>query len=481
MTLSQDPRQPQRPRRRKSDGLWSPERRNLTVGLVLTITLVAFEALAVSTVMPIVANELHGIELYGWVFTAFMLGSLIGIVLVGGLIDRRGLGGPFAAGIGLFAIGLIVGGLAPSMEVLVAARFVQGLGAGTVPPIAYVAIGRSLPEHLRPHMFATLSTAWVLPGVLGPALAGIVGEAFGWRWVFLGLLPLIIVSSSIAFPAVRRVGPNLSESANAATLRERAPLAIVVALGTGLLLAGMTSGQPTLIVVLGVAGAALAIFALRRLTPPGTLTAARGLPTAVLMRGIITFAFFAVDAYVALALVEWRGLRPAEAGIALTAATISWTAGSWTQARLSSRFAPERFVRVGLLVLVAGIASFELVLLPSVTPWIAIPTLALAGYAMGLAYSPLALIVLREAPAGEQGRASSAISLTDSLGTALGTGITGALVAASVRSVGDPSTGLAAGFGVAIAVTVLGVVIGGRLHGVAAREPVSGALAAPGS
>ena len=81
---------------------------------------------------------------------------------------------------------------------------------------------------------------------------------------------------------------------------------------------------------------------LRRLTPTGTLRAARGLPTAVLMRGIITFAFFAVDAYVALALVEWRGLRPAEAGIALTAATISWTAGSWTQARLSSRYSSAR-------------------------------------------------------------------------------------------------------------------------------------------
>ena len=90
------------------DGLWSAGRRSLTVGLVLTITLVAFEALAVSTIMPIVADELRGIELYGWVFTAFMLGSLIGIVLVGGLIDHRGLGGPFAAGIGLFAIGLIV-------------------------------------------------------------------------------------------------------------------------------------------------------------------------------------------------------------------------------------------------------------------------------------------------------------------------------------------------------------------------------------
>jgi len=451
------------------------------VGLVLTITLVAFEALAVSTVMPIVARELNGIELYGWVFTAFMLGSLIGIVLVGGLIDRRGLGGPFAAGIALFAVGLIVGGLAPSMEVLVGARFVQGLGAGTVPPIAYVAIGRSLPEHLRPQMFATLSTAWILPGVVGPALAGIVGETLGWRWVFLGLLPLIVVSASIAFPAVRTIGPDPNDAPNAATLRDRAPLAILVALGTGLLLAGLTSGEPMLLVVLGIGGTILGLFALRRLTPGGTLRAARGLPATVLMRGVITFAFFAVDAYVALALVEWRGLSAAQAGIALTAATLSWTAGSWTQAKFSKRWPPERFVRAGVMVLVVGLASFAIVLVPSISPWVALPTFAVAGYAMGLAYSPLALIVLREAPTAEQGRASSAISLTDSLGTALGTGITGALVAASVRSTGNPAGGLAVGFGVAVVVALLGVALSGRLHEVTAEDPVGNVAVARGA
>jgi MFS family permease len=471
----------EKPTPKSHDGLWAPGRRSLIVGLVLTITLVAFEALAVSTVMPIVADELNGIELYGWVFTAFMLGSLIGIVIVGGLIDRRGLGGPFAAGIALFATGLIVGGLAPSMEVLVGARFVQGLGAGTVPPIAYVAIGRSLPEHLRPQMFATLSTAWILPGVVGPALAGIVGETLGWRWVFLGLLPLIVVSAAIAFPAVRTIGPDPDDAPNAATLRDRAPLAILVALGTGLLLAGLTSGEPVLLVVLGIGGAVLGLFALRRLTPEGTLRAARGLPATVLMRGVITFAFFAVDAYVALALVEWRGLSAAQAGIALTAATVSWTAGSWTQAKFSKRWPPERFVRAGVMVLVVGLASFGIVLVPTISPWVALPTFAVAGYAMGLAYSPLALIVLREAPAAEQGRASSAISLTDSLGTALGTGITGALVAASVRSTGNPAAGLAIGFGVAVGVALLGVALSGRLHGVTTGEPVRNVAVAPGA
>jgi MFS family permease len=481
MSVSQSPERPVRPAGPVDDGLglWTAGRRNLTVGLVLTVTLVAFEALAVSTIMPIVARELHNLQLYGWVFTAFMLGSLIGIVVVGGIIDRRGLGTPFAVGIVLFATGLIVGGLAPSMEVLVAGRFLQGLGAGTVPPIAYVAIGRSLPERLRPQMFATLSTAWVIPGLLGPAIAGLVGDSVGWRWVFLGLLPLIAISAGIAYPQVRRVGPG-APSDTAATLRQRLPLALVVAVGTGLLLGGLTSGQPGLLVVLGTTGATLAILALRQLTPPGTLRAARGLPAAVLIRGIITFAFFAVDAYIALALVEWRGLSATEAGISLTAATLTWTGGSWIQARLSSRYPPERFVQAGIAVLIAGLATFMVVLFPQFSPWWSIPTVGLAGLGMGLAYSPLALIVLREAAGAEQGRASSALSLTDSLGTALGTGITGAAVAASVRDTGAPLRGLLVGFSIAIGVAALGLVLSSRLRvaarpsGVASPVPATG-------
>jgi MFS family permease len=466
-------------------GLWSPAYRKLTVGLVLTITLVAFEALAVATVMPIVAQELGDLELYGWVFTAFMLGSLIGIVVIGGLIDRRGLGAPFAAGIGLFAVGLVMGGLAPNMAVLVAARFIQGVGAGAIPPIAYVAIGRSLPERLRPQMFAVLSTAWVLPGVLGPVIAGVVGETVGWRWVFLGLLPLIGLAAAISFSAVHGVGPALEaasgEAAAAASLRRRVPLALVVAAGTGLFLAGLTSGEAVPLVGSVLVGVALAVPALARLTPAGTLRAARGLPAAVLMRGVLTFTFFGVDAYVALALVGWRGQTAIEAGISLTAATLAWAAGSWIQARNSRRWHPARFVRAGLMVVLVGLSAFLLVLAPAASPWLAIPFFGLAGLGMGLAYAPLTLIVLREAPVQEQGSASSALSLTDALGTALGTGVTGAIVAASVRQSGEPVLGLAVGFIVAIAVGLLGLALTGRLRTRDARAPVVGAVAVPGS
>src|ERR1700746_1170638 len=135
-------------------GLRAPQRRAMTVGLVLTVTFVASEALAVVTVMPVVARDLGGLRLYGWVFSGFMLGSVIGIVAAGREADRRGPAVPFVAGVALFGSGLALAGLAPSMGVLVAGRVLQGLGAGAVPSVAYAAIGRLFPGPLQARIVA---------------------------------------------------------------------------------------------------------------------------------------------------------------------------------------------------------------------------------------------------------------------------------------------------------------------------------------
>jgi len=444
-------------------GLWSPARRGLTVGLVLTITLVAFEALAVSTIMPLVARDLGGLPLYGWVFSAFFLGSLLGIAIVGGVIDRVGLALPLGVGLLLFGVGLIAGGLAPSMEVLVLARFVQGLGGGAVPPIAYVAIGRALPEQLRPGMFATLSTAWVLPGIAGPAIAGSVAEVFDWRFVFLGLLPLIALSGLMALRALPRT--TIAQGGPATAVgRRRMRDAFLVVVGAGLITAGLTEGSPGLLIGLTVVGLAFLLPAFRRLTPEGTLRIARGIPSAVLLRGLLTFAFFSIDAYVSLALVEVRGLTVTEAGIALTAATLSWTFGSWTQARLSRRLGPERLATAGFAVVAVGIVLTTLVLGPLVPAWFAVPAFAVAGYGMGLAYSQFALIVLRDAPREGQGVTAAGLSLSDALGTALGTGIAGAIIAAAPRAGLPLATGLAVAFGVGATLATLGFALSPRLR-----------------
>jgi MFS family permease len=445
-----------------ADGLWSPARRPLTLGLVLTITLVATEALAVSTAMPIVARELGGLELYGLVFSAFFIGSLLGIVLVGGLIDRRGVVLPFVIGLVLFAIGLGIGGLAPSMPVLIGARFIQGIGGGAIPPVAYVAIGRSLPEPLRPRMFAMLSTAWILPGVLGPAIAGLVAEFLGWRWIFLGLLPLILVSGTMALRGLRPL-PRIAPTAVGSSAR-RVVDGIVLAIGATLVTAGLGSETPALLAGLTAVGVVLLGLSFRRLTPPGTLRAARGYPTAVLLRGVLTFAFFCVDAYVALLLVEVRGWSAAEAGIALTAATVSWTAGSWIQARLSSRVRAERFVRVGFPIVAIGIAGLGLILVPGVPAVLAIPIFAVAGLGMGLTYAQFALIVLRDVPGAAQGTVTAGLTLSDVIGTAIGTGIAAAAVSTAVRQGQGPGPGIGVAIALGTAVALVGFLLAPRLR-----------------
>jgi MFS family permease len=443
------------------EGLWSPRHRLLTLGLVLAITLVAFEALAVATIMPIVAGDLGSIQLYGWVFSSFFLGTLLGIVLVGGLIDRGGIVAPFVGGLGLFSLGLLGGGLAPTMEVLIGARFVQGLGVGAIPPIAYVSIARALPEGLRPKMFATLSTAWVLPGIAGPAVSGAVAEALHWRIVFLGLLPLIAIAGAMTIPGLRRLPE--PDTAPPTRHRDRLVPAVLVTAGAALILAGFSASTLVLAVVLLVAGVILAVPGFGRLTPPGTLRAARGLPAAVLLRGVLTFMFFAADAYVPLALQDWRGLSASVSGIALTAATLSWTGGAWLQARWIGRLGARRFVMAGFVTVGLAVVAFATVLSPDVPVPVGIVAWALAGLGMGLSYSPLSLIILSEAEPGSQGAASSGLQLSDVLGTAFGAGIGGAIIAAGHRFGVEAWIGLAGTFTLSVAAAIVGAALSVRL------------------
>src|ERR1700729_2596188 len=242
-------------------GIWAPAQRSLTVGLVLAVTFVAFEALAVATILPVVGRQLGDLRLYGWVFSAFLLASLLGIVLAGTLADRVPLGRPMLVGLVLFAVGLVIGGTAPDMLVLVAGRAVQGLGAGVVPAVAYVAISRCYPEESRPRMFAVLSTAWVVPGLIGPAVAALVAAAVGWRWVFLGLLPLVAVAGVLVVRALRHVP--LPPNPGTATVPYLGVLGVVAGAGTAL--ASLSSGAAPVAAAGGIAGGALLAVSMRRL------------------------------------------------------------------------------------------------------------------------------------------------------------------------------------------------------------------------
>lgn len=449
-------------------GLFAPSRRALTLGLVLTITLVASEALAVITVMPDVAADLGGVRLYGWTFSAFMLGSLVGIVAAGRAADRAGPARPYVLGVALFGAGLVTAGLAPTMEVLVLGRVLQGLGAGAIPAIAYVAIGRSLPEQLRARMMAVLSTAWVLPGLVGPALSAQVADLFGWRWVFLGLLPIVAVTGTLALPSLARLGPPEATSDEPHRLRD----GIRTAVGAGLVLGGLTSHHVVVGAALTIAGVAVGIGAMRRLLPAGTLVARPGLPTTILTRGLLTFAFFGADAYTTLTLVTVRGYSVSLASVVVTTCTLAWTAGSWMQARVNDRRQGAHLVRLGLVTILLGIAGMIAVAQPGTPFVIGAVGWTVAGLGMGLSYAPISLMMLREAPPGREGWASASLNLADVMGIALGVGFGGAAVAAGESLGWAAASGVTIAFVIAAAAAVLAALLTGRLPSTMAEPPV---------
>jgi MFS family permease len=458
-------------------GLWDSERRALTIGLVATMTLIAFEGLAVATIMPSVRADLGGIRLYGWAFSAFFLTSLISTVLAGREADRRGVGAPFAIGVGLFTAGLMIAAAAPSMLVLVLGRAVQGLGAGAVAASSVTTIAREYPEDLRPRMFAVMSTAWVVPGMIGPAVSGFIADGVGWRWVFAGLLPLIAVAGGIAIPRIRKVGPPDAAAESAPTSDART--AVLLAASVGVLLAGLGESRAVLAVPLVLAGLAGAIPTLGRLLPPGALRARRGLPTAVVLKGVLTFAFFGTDAYISLAVTSVRHRSVTVAGLALTAATLTWTAGAWIHAQRAGSAPPRRFIALGLTFIGAGIVLVTVGLSAATPLAIIVAAWAVAGLGMGIAYQSVTLAVLAEAPPGQEGAASGAQQLTDLLGIATGTGVVGAVVALGAAAGWSRAGALRVGFAITLAMALIGIALTRRLAASGPDEPE--ATAAPRS
>ena len=445
--------------------------RLLTVGLVLTITLIGFSALAVETVLPIVSDELGGVSLYGWVFSAFFLGSLASVIVAGGIADQRGTLLPYAIGLSLFALGLAISGAAPAMAVVVAGRLIQGVGSGAILAATYASIARAYTETERPRMFAIMSTAWVLPAIVGPAAAGFIATASSWRLVFVGLLPFALLAAALAVPALGRLGPP-ARPGEGASRRD----AVLVAIGAGVLLAGLTNATLALAVALLVAGAAIAGPALRRVTPAGTLTAGSGLGAAVLVRGLLTFAFFGTEAFLPLMLREARGLSPALAGIVLTTGGLTWTTGSWVHERLAPRLASRTIITTAFALVVLGASGVLAVLLAPIPVEIAYFAWAISGAGIGFGYAAISVLVLRLAPTHRTGATGAAMQVLDNLGTALGTGVGGAAVAVAVARGSPVEAGIAAAFVIAIAGGLLGLGVSRRLD---ASRPSVVAASAP--
>lgn len=428
--------------------------RALTIGIVALISLIGFEYLAIATAMPAVAHALDGLPLYTLAFGGPMAAGVIGMVLSGSWSDRRGPRAPLWLGVAAFALGLLLAGLAPTMALLVAGRLVQGFGGGLMSVALCVLVARAYPPALHPRIFAAFAAAWVVPVIVGPALAGFIVETLGWRWVFLGAVLLALPASLFVQAGLRGRAlqdPWLAPEAKASRL----PWALVAAGSAGgLYWAGQHHHAPWLALALLV----LAIAA-RQLLPHGTLLAHRGLPAVVALRGLVAAAFFGCEVFIPLLLSGERGLSLTQAGLVLTVGALGWSAGSWWQARLR---APSRAVLLsgGMTAIVIGILAILSLLWPAVPLAIGVLGWIGAGLGMGVVYPTLSVLTLELSAPSEQGSNSSALQLSDSLFSATALALSGALFAALLPQ--SASAGYAAGLLLAAGFAMVGVVVAGR-------------------
>ncbi|MFJ9742205.1 MFS transporter [Streptomyces sp. NPDC101166] len=389
--------------------------RALSVGVVSVVLLIAFEATAVGTAMPVAARELDGVGLYAFAFSGYFTTSLFGMVLAGQWSDRRGPLGALTSGIAAFAAGLMVSGTAGVMWLFILGRAVQGFGGGLVIVALYVVVGRAYPERLRPAIMAAFAASWVVPSIVGPLASGAVTEHLGWRWVFVGIPLLVVFPLALALPQIRRRAAGPVDGAGGASFdRRRIRLALGISLGAGLLQYAAQDLRP-LSALPALAGVALLVPAVLGLLPRGTYRAARGLPSVVLLRGVAAGSFIAAESFVPLMLVTQRGLSPTLAGFSLAAGGGTWALGSWVQSRPRVEPYRERLMTLGMVLVAAAIAAAPSVLIDGVPAWSVAVAWAFGCFGMGLVISSSSVLLLQLSAPEEAGTNSAALQISDGL------------------------------------------------------------------
>jgi MFS family permease len=349
-----------------------------------------------------------------------------------------------------FSVGLLVAGLAPSMPVLIIGRLLQGAGAGALYSVSLGTIARTFPDRLRPRVLALLASMWILPGLVGPSFGALVASTVGWRWAFAAPVPLLLFAWILIAPALRESPAGKPREAR---LQVRSALQLMI--GAGMFLTGLTIISPWGAVLIAV-GAATAIPALTHIVAPGTLRAAPGLPAAAAAAFLLSAAFFGVDSFITLMLTGVRGVSLAEASIVVTAATVTWSSGSFWQSSRADRVPPSRLVMVGACLIAVGIVAVAAGLLESVPVVVPYVGWGVAGVGMGIAFPTIPLSVMREATDGGEAAELSSTLLMDTLGMAVGAGLGGGCIAAARAFDGGLRLGIAGAYGVGFA-AVLGL------------------------
>lgn len=417
------------------DGLLTGRHKWITLGGVLLIIASGFEVVAVSVTMPSIVRDLNSLSWYSAGFSVTIAVSILGIVLAGPWGDQRGPRAPLYVGVVSCVIGLIAAGSAHTMVFFLLGRAIQGLGIGLINVSVYVIVGRELPPHLHSKMFSLTAVAWLLPALLGPIVAGVLVDTVGWRWAFWGVAPIMVIGSIILYPGFVTEGGAADQSMSMKEWRGRMLRAAIIACAVGAIQpVGETVKDGHLPWAIGgvivLLGCILA--ASRQLLPPHALRLGAGLPALIDSRLFLAGAYFAFEVYIPLIGQTFRGLSPTKAGLVVASGAITWAIASALQTKISAEMNRTKFLTGGMALVVLGLLGAITLVEPNIP--IAIPVLswAVAGFGIGIAYPLASVMTLAMSEPARIGWNSSALSMSEQIGTSTSLALGGVLFGALV-------------------------------------------------
>ncbi len=423
-----------------SGGIWSAHYLPVTLANLTIVAIAAFDGLALVAALPSIADDLGGVALLPWVITAFLATSAIAGITAGPIIDAVGVRRTFRATGVWFLLSSAAAAVAPNIELLVAARALQGIGGGLVISVALAAVGLAYPQRLRARAFAANSMVWGTLGFGGPVItAGLLALA-GWRMIFIVQLPI----TALALAAGWRTLPSTRDTPQRVVLDWRGITLISGLVATSLLAVDQIGDRWWL----AAAGAAASVacagaFWLHSGRAEAPLVARVHITRFPLKRihltsGLVLIAGLAADNYLPLYMQTTRGRSESFAAFSVLFLTVGWSSAAFAVSRLLERWREADAILLGSTLMIPGVIVAALGI---ASTW-PIPVIFAAFFVMGVSIgfvSTAGLTLLQaSADTSEMGRVNSAHQFIRTIGITYGVAVGGAILLFVVgRQVGD--------------------------------------------
>lgn len=411
-----------------------PHARIILVTMLISTFMAAVEVTVISTAMPTIVAQLGGFRLFSWVFGIYLLTQAVMTPLYGRLADSFGRKPVYLGGTALFLLGSLLCGLAHSMVALIAFRAIQGIGGGSLAPLATTILGDTAAPADRPRVMGYVSGIWGIAAIIGPLLGAFFVHTIGWEFCFWINLPVGLVTMTLVWRFLKE--PEGS--------RLRAPIdlpsAALLMAGLALMMADLVEfDRLSPLAFAGLLAAAfllLGLFVLRERTLVHPL-----LPLDLVLRPVLLTAnasallagtlLIATTAFLPPLVQGVMGGNALDAGLVVGTLTVSWTCASMTLGRTIGRIGNRTLAMGAGIVLLAGMAALVPIAGGQSLFWLAAIGLPI-GAGMGLTSIVFTVSVQSGVPGSERGRATALFFFSRLMGQAIGAAAFGGVLNAGL-------------------------------------------------